>query len=211
MDGCSIVNYFDSTCRIIIDEFNFIFKGMETTEMEEYANQKFCEADLAFRLGNPFRNMARYTLQGTKGKDIIVDYKEFEVEVKYWRNWVGGNKRTSRTKAKWSENFESAMNWLCNEIDNGKKGRRAFIAGWCTVFGWNQLLQLGATTGKNPEINKDRLYQMPFLTSMDGKLQSVKTLYNLKHATFRLPGRETIINWQLFGEVDDKFNMVIYW
>ena len=67
--------------------------------MKEYANDRFCEADLAFRLGNPFRNMARYTLQGTRGKDIIIDHKDYEIEVKYWRNWIGGNNRNSRTKA----------------------------------------------------------------------------------------------------------------
>lgn len=207
----SIVNYFDSTCRIIIDEFNFIFRGMSKEEKELYANEKFCEADLAFRLGNPFRHMARYTLQGTKGKDIIVDYKDFEVEVKYWRNWAGGNKRNSRTKAKWSENFESALMWLCNEIDRGKKGKRAFIAGWCTVFGWNKLLQLGASAGQNPDINMERIHMLPFLTCRDSKLQSVKTLYSLKESTFRIVGRESNINWHLFGEEDDSFNIVVYW
>lgn len=207
----SIVNYFDSTCRIIIDEFNFIFKGMTDEEMAEYANDRFCEADLAFRLGNPFRNLARYTLQGTRGKDIIIDHKDFEVEVKYWRNWVGGSNRNSRTKANWSENFESALNWLSSEINKGRKGKRAFIAGWCTVFGWNKLLQLGATVGSNPIVNRDRMHVLPFLSSRDGKLQTVKTLYTLKKSTFRVPGQESIINWELFGEEEDKFNMVIFW
>ncbi len=210
MSESTIVNYFDSTCRIIIDEFNFIFRGMDNNQMQEYANDKFCEADLAYRLGNPFRHMARYTLQGTRGKDIIIDHKDFEVEVKYWRNWIGGNNRNSRTKAKWSENFESAIHWLCDEIDSGKKGKRAFIAGWCTVFGWNKLLQLGATVGQSPDVNLARLNMLPFLTSPDGKLKSVKTLYSLKSSTFRIPGRSSIIDWSLFGEESDKFNMVIY-
>jgi len=210
-DNYSIVKYFDSTCRIIIDEFNFNFRGLNEEEMIRYANEKFCEADLAFRLGNPFRNMARYTLQGSRGKDIIIDHKDFEVEVKYWRNWIGGSNRDSRAKATWSNNFESAFLWLCDEIDSGNKGKRAFIAGWCTVFGWNKLLQLGASVGSNPPINKDRLHLLPFLNCKDGKLQSVKTLYDLRSSTYRVPERESIINWELFGEQDDCFNMVIYW
>lgn len=106
-----------------------------------------------------------------RGKDIIIDYNDFEVEVKYWRNWAAG--KSSRTKGKWSANFESAMIWLCDEIKNGKKGKRAFIAGWCTVFGWNGLLQLGSTTGKNPDVNKERIHMFRFFQVM---MESYKPL-----------------------------------
>jgi chromosomal replication initiator protein len=64
---------------------------------------------------------------------------------------------------------------------------------------------------KNPDVNINRLHMLPFLSCRGGKLQSVKTLYTLKNSTFRITGRESIINWNLFGEEEDKFNMVIYW
>ncbi|AEY66621.1 hypothetical protein [Clostridium sp. BNL1100] len=204
----SIKNYFDSTCRIIIDEFNFILKGLSLEEKQDYANNKFCEADLAYRLGSPFRQMARYPMHGTKSKDIIVDYNEFEVEVKYWRNWEVGS---GKQKINWEPSFPNAIFWLCDEIDKGYKGKRAFIAGWSTVFGWNDLLRLGSTSGKNPKVNMDRLHMIPFLNCTDGYFQTVKTQYNLRESIYRIMGRNSIINWSLYGNENDDFNMCIFW
>lgn len=209
----TIVNYFDSTCRIIIDEFNFIFKSMSDEEKREYANEKFCEADLAFRLGTPFRNLARFTVQGSKAKDIVIDHKDFQVEVKYWRNYVAGN---SRGKATWANSFENDINWLNEEIAAGRKGKRALIVGWCTVFPWNMLLQLGQSnnyksTGSKPKVNKDKIHMLPFLTCKDDYAKSVITSYNMKESNFRLFQREDVIDWRLIGEQTDEFNMVIFW
>ena len=206
----TIINYFDSTCRIIIDEFNFIFKNMIDDEKMEYANEKFCEADFAFRLGSPFRNLARYTIQGTRGKDIIIDHKDFQIEVKYWRNYAAGN---SRVKARWAESFENDILWLNDEISEskGNKGRRALIAGWSTIFPWNKLLQFGSGDGSKPLVNRERLAMFPFLSCKDDFAKSIYTTYTQNKSSFSLYKRPEVINWYLIGEATDSFNIVIFW
>lgn len=204
----SIVNYFDSTCRIIIDEFNLIFNTMSLNERRNYANYKICENDLVNKLGRSFANLARYPSHETRGRDIIIDYKQFEVEVKYWRNW---NCNYGINKLRWESSFYSALNWLCNEIDNGNKNKRTIICGWCTIFSWNQLLQLGNNTGKNPKVNTETLHMLPFLNCTDDTISSIKTRYDLRESSFRILGKNSILNWRLLGSESDNFNMVIFW
>src|SRR6266478_396704 len=98
-----INRYFDSSIHILIDEMNMLLSKQNQDEQIDYARNKFSEADFAIRLGSPFRHLARYPMQGTQGQDIIVDYKDFEVEIKYWRNWLGG---TGIQKTSWDESYE---------------------------------------------------------------------------------------------------------
>jgi len=93
-------------------------------ERKEYANTKFCEADFSIRLGAPFRHLARYPMQGTQGQDIIIDYKDFEVEVKYWRNW--GDKPRKKV---WDQSYLKAFNWLVEEIKGEKRIKGQLSAG----------------------------------------------------------------------------------
>jgi len=203
-----IYNYFDSSCRIIVDEFNYLVQGLDVRQKEQYAIDKLCEADLVFRLGNPFRQLARYTVQGSKGQDIIVDYKDFRVEVKYWRYWFGG---TGKQKLVWKDAFQKDFDWLCNQIDDGQKGKRAFIGCWSPLIGWNELLQLGSSTGTNPAPNMERLSLLPFVECTGKGVADLRTRYSENQGSFTLSERGTKVNWSLYGLPSDFINMVMYY
>ncbi len=181
---------------------NMLLQGKDSDEQINYARVKFSEADFAIRLGAPFRHLARYPMQGTQGQDIIVDYKDFEVEVKYWRNWLGG---TGIQKIVWHEAYEKAFHWLIDEIKNGKKNNRAIICGWFTVFEWKDLLQLGSTTGGNPPVNIERLKILPFLDCADGKIGSLTTKYSTKHGETQYGDYK--VNWEVHGNKKDILNI----
>ena len=199
-----IYRYFDSSIHILIDEMNMLLLKQNQDERTNYARNKFSEADLAIRLGSPFRHLARYPMQGTQGQDIIIDYKDFEVEVKYWRNWLGG---TGVQKLVWEEAYEKAFNWLIKEIKIGKKNNRAIICGWFSFFEWRELLQLGSTTGGNPSVNSERLKILPFLNCEDGKIGTVRTNYLIEHGEANYG--DCKVNWELHGDESDILNVVM--
>ena len=145
-----------------------------------------------------------YPMQGTQGQDIIVDYKDFEVEIKYWRNWVGG---TGIQKIVWQEAYEKALYWLLDEIKIGKKNKRAMICGWFTLFEWRELLQLGSTTGGNPLVNSERIKLLPFLNCDDGRIGSLRTNYFAKHGEAKFGGCK--VNWEIHGNKNDMLNVVL--
>ncbi|HKY70221.1 MAG TPA: hypothetical protein VJ205_04935 [Gammaproteobacteria bacterium] len=199
-----ISRYFDSSIHILIDEMNMILINQSRDKQIDYARYKFSEADFAIRLGSPFRQLARYPMQGTQGQDIIVDYKDFEVEIKYWRNWLGG---TGIQKLVWEEAYEKAFHWLIEEIKIGKKNNRAMICGWFTFFEWRELLQLGSTTGGNPAVNSERIKILPFLNCEDGRIGTIRTNYSIKHGEAKYG--DCKVNWELHGANSDMLNVVL--
>lgn len=54
--------------------------------------------------------------------------KKFKIEVKYLKNWKGTSGKYSASKT-WKE-YQDDFDWLLTEIDNGNKGKVAFIFGW---------------------------------------------------------------------------------
>ncbi|GIM46845.1 hypothetical protein DNHGIG_23940 [Collibacillus ludicampi] len=207
------MDYFDSNCRIIIDEFNLLVSNMDIREKTNYAINNLCEADIVYRLGGPFRQMVRYSSNSlkAKGQDIMIDYKDFRIEVKYWRYWYGG---TGKQKKVWSEAFQDDFDWLCNEFASGNKGKRAFIAAWSPLLGWNELLHLGQRSGQNPPPNRDRLKLLPFLDCPNGEgVSSIRTIYSPKDGEFSVRTRNSDlrVNWRLYGESEDFINIVIYY
>ena len=199
-----INRYFDSSIHILIDEMDMIMKDLSNIDQQEYANKKYSEADFTIRLGSPFRQWARYPMHGTKGHDIIIDYKDFKVEIKYWRNWHGG---TGTQKAVWANSYGDDFNWLVREIKNGKKNLRALVCGWFTFFEWRELLQLGSSPGPNPFVNKARLKKLPFLSCRDGYIRSLRTEYSTKCGT--IEESDYMINWELHGDATNKFNILM--
>lgn len=199
-----INRYFDSSIHILIDEMNMLMSGLNGNERKEYDNTKFSEADFAIRLGAPFRHLARYPMQGAKGQDIIVDYKGFEVEIKYWRNWFGG---TVIQKTTWENSYEKAFKWLAQEIKGGKKNKRAMICGWFNFFEWRELLQLGSTAGQNPIVNLERLKILPFLDCMDGKIRTIRTNYLVERDEVTIEEYNIKMNWELHGKQSDALNV----
>jgi hypothetical protein len=202
-----INRYFDSSIHILIDEMNLLLGKGSKEEKMLYANNNFSEADFAIRIGSPFRHLARFPMQGTKGQDIIVDYLDFEVEIKYWRNWYGG---TGIQKIKWENSYEKAFSWLSHEIEeNKKKNKRAMVCGWFTCFEWPELLQLGLRGGPNPNVNLDRLNMLPFLKCKDRRIRTIETDYSNKHGVISLDKCEEEINWELYGEKSDVLNILM--
>jgi hypothetical protein len=198
-----INRYFESSICILIDEMNMLLSNYGQDQRIDFARYKFSEADLAIRLGSPFRHLARYPMQGTQGQDIIVDYKDLEVEVKYWRNWLGG---TGVQKLVWDQAYGKAFNWLLEEINKGNKNKRALICGWFTFFAWRELLQLGSTIRENPPVNSERLSVLPFLSCADGKIGTIYTDYSSKSGEVKYGNCS--VNWELHGEECDMLNLV---
>jgi hypothetical protein len=195
----NVINrYFVSSILILIDEMNMELESLSSSERVNFSRKKFSEADFAIRLGSPFRQFARYPMQGFQGQDIIVDYNDLEVEVKYWRNWEGG---TGKQKAAWNDAYKSAFDWLVDEINRGR------ISGWFTFFDWKDLLQLGRTTGPNPKINLEKIKKLPFLRFDGERVNSVRTNYSLKVGQKLY--NDILINYEVFGSEHDLFNVVI--
>jgi hypothetical protein len=185
---------------------NMLLSNKSLDDKIDYARYKFSEADLAIRLGSPFRHLARYPMQGTKGQDIIIDHKDFEVEIKYWRNWVGG---TGIQKRGWKVSYENAFNWLIKEIKIGKKNNRAVICGWFTFFEWRDLLNLGIRSRANPPVNSERLRILPFLNCEDGRIGAIRTNYLTKYGEVKYGDSE--VNWELHGDKSDMLNVVLFY
>jgi hypothetical protein len=201
-----VIECFASICNIIIKQYNFKFETMTEEQKKDYLNNRH-ENDFVFKLGSPFGELSRYPTEGAKGKDIILDELGFKVSVKYWRSWV----KQSTNKTKWENSLPREIDWLFSEIEKGNKGKSILICGWGTCLKWNEILQLGSSTGINPEINSKRLELLPFLYNTDNHIGSIRTRDNLKEGTINNNEKEGIINWRLFGELSDEFNIVAYW
>lgn len=202
-----IINYFDSVCRIIVKESNYLMENMDKQHKKDYVNSRG-ENDFVFKLGKSFGELARFPTEGSKGKDIYIDKLDFEISVKYWRNWVG----KSTNKTLWIQSIPLEVKWLFREIEQGNKGKKAIICGWGTAFEWREILQLGCKTGSNPLINESKINNfLPFLMYSNSNVSSVVTRYNYKEGTLLHKNKDVIINWRLFGDADDSFNIVVYW
>lgn len=201
-----VIECFSSICNIIIKQFNFRLKTMNEDKRRKYFN-KITENDFVFKLGKPFDDLARFPTEGSKGKDIILDELNFKVSVKYWRSWV----KYSTNKTKWEHSLPKEIDWLYKEIENGNKGNSILICGWGTCLKWHEILQLGNSTGTNPPINYERLKLLPFIHSQDNHVKSLQTRNNLKEGTLLNNKESGVINWKLFGDLNDTFNIIAYW
>lgn len=204
-----IERYFDAICRLVIDEFNFLTSGLSKGAKEEFAEDRVNEADVVVRLGRPFGPFARYMKQRPE-TDIIIDHKDFLIEVKYWRPKFGG---TGNQKKSFEDTFQDDFDWLCGEIASGKKHHRAFIAAWSPVFEWSDMLRLGTTTGSNPPVAPEKLMMLPFLKTTDGRFSSMYTDYATPEGNFRVSvgERPVELNWRLFGTGSDFLNLAMFW
>ncbi|KSU64632.1 hypothetical protein AS034_02000 [[Bacillus] enclensis] len=110
----TIDQYLISNCLFIIDEFNERFNYVnDKSELKDIADSGFSEADLTVRLGYPFRQMAKFNMQGPDTRDIIVDSKDFLIEVKFLRNFQRGGGKAN--KITWKE-IKKDFDWLYTEI-----------------------------------------------------------------------------------------------
>ena len=202
------LEYLESGCRIIIDEVNLAVAKMSSVEVDDFALERFHQADLTYRIGHPFRHLARY-VENSKA-NIIVDHSGLSVATIYLKPHkdAGGNIRNK--SGTWKQSVAPSFEWLFSEIDAGKKGQSAMIIGWFTRFDWAQLIQFGANRGKRPRVNQDRIAFFPFLFPAE-RVSELTTMHNVRCGTFFPKGCSMIVNWALFGSHTDHFNIVVYY
>lgn len=203
-----IVQYFESTCRILIAEFNSLTHALSPNEKEIFAVNKMSEFDIVSRLGKPFGHLVRYE----KSPDLLVDELNLRVEVKYWRYWLSeGRKHKHPLPWKYTQ---KDLDWLMAEICRGHKGHSCFIVGWSPVLEWRSLVPLSEKGHRSAPINRERFAYLPFLSaSSPDRIDSVHTDYGTPEGAFAVQHQSTSveIDWRLFGKGDDFLNLAIYW
>ena len=84
----TITQYLLSTWLLIIDEFNELYKNLDTFELKKISDVKFNEMDITVRLGYPFRQMVHYTVGDIKDRskdaaksnhDLYIESKNFKI------------------------------------------------------------------------------------------------------------------------------------
>ncbi|MCD8501368.1 MAG: hypothetical protein LRY71_06345 [Bacillaceae bacterium] len=179
---------------------------------KKIADSGFSEADLTVRLGYPFRQMAKFNMQGPDTRDIVVDSKNFLIEVKFLRNFQSGGGTSN--KITWKE-IKKDFDWLFSEIIQGHKGNRAFIIGWFNaVDRLSQIVQLGKGKGMIPDIDEEKMKYFPFLNRNGNKTKDIFYMYPVAFETIpiQIPGYAGRgANCMFFGKETDKFHMALYW
>ncbi|MEN1969197.1 hypothetical protein WMZ97_14115 [Lentibacillus sp. N15] len=209
----TIDQYLISNCLFIIDEFNERFDSVNNKEaLKNIADSGFSEADLTVRLGYPFRQMAKFNMQGPDTRDIVVDSKDFLIEVKFLRNFQSSGGKAN--KITWKE-IKKDFDWLFTEITKGNKGNRAFIIGWFNaVERLSQIVQLGKGKGMYPEIDEEKMRYFPFLNKNGSKTKDIFYMYPDAYEVIPIQisgyaGRGA--NCMFFGKESDKFHIALYW
>ena len=214
-----------STCLFIIDDFNERYQGIPIhSEALRKEADNFSEADLVVRIGYPFRQMANFVMQSSKGKkengnDIIVKSKDFRIEVKFLDTYESGRGRKTN-KSPWGPILED-FQWLMKEIQDGNKDKRAFIIGWFNATDrFSQQIQLGLKTttgrspGSHPVVDLAKIQYLPFINYEPGTKSTASVTYRYENAFIQqqlnIPGYIPIINCLFLGRPEDVFHLAIY-
>jgi hypothetical protein len=214
----SIDQYLISTCLFIIDEFNLQFKYVEKELLKRIANEEFTEADLAFRVGMPFRHMAYFENKEKKGdlprSDIFIKEKDFRIELKFLRNFLSSNKTSTSNSLPWVQ-LKSDFDWLVNDIKTGKKHKSALILGWFNSFDYfSQIIQLGTGRGQHPLYDQSKVDYFPFLLKNGSKTKDLEISYDVAFQSQQVLSpdvRGHRLDCMLIGKPEDKFNIALYY
>jgi hypothetical protein len=219
-----IEKYLLSTCLFVIDDFNEQYKGIPVQSLE--LNEKaygYTEADLVVRIGYPFRQMAKFVMQTSRsknnekgGNDIVVESKDFRIEVKYLKTQKSMNNTDTNKSQGWKQIYDD-FTWLMNEIENQKKGNRAFIIGWFnSTRSFSNLMPLGMSKGGggNRLIDGEKFMFFPFLNYDIETRRTGEITYRYDVAfdpqRINIPGRVGQLHCLFLGKETDKFHMAIY-
>jgi len=218
----TIDQYLLSTCLLIIDEFNEQYQNILRPQLKQIADEKFNEMDICVRIGYAFRQMVHYTVGDSKKKqnikinhDLYIESKDFQIELKYLKNWKCSSGTTSQSK-NWDV-IQEDFDWLLQEIKHGNKGKRAFIVGWFNcVERFSQLIKLGEGVGSRPLANEKRVAYFPFLRKMNVPTYTTDLIYNYINAYKPLPvnliGKDNEnYNCLFLGNESDIFHFAIYY
>ncbi len=220
-----IQNYLISNCLLIIEDINKRFERYQKEEVSKFANTDFDESDLVFLMAYPFRNLMKVSMQG-KNEDIKVKSLDFVIEVKYLYSTksAAGNYTNKRSI---NETFDKDFHWLVNEINSGKKGKRAFVIGWFNVFNtFSNIMQLGSTAGQNPIVDSEKINNFPFLVIPDKKCKVSEVAYRYNtnsynsvysgetYSPYSIPVpslQKDQINCIFLGKETDLFHFALYY
>jgi hypothetical protein len=219
-----ISKYLLSTCLFVIDDFNEQYReiAVQSQELIDIA-YGYTEADLVVRIGYPFRQMAKFVLQTSRtkeeGNDIVVESKDFRMEVKYLKTQKSEYDKDSNKSYGW-EQIHDDFNWLFSEIKSKKKDRRAFILGWFnSTKSFSNLMPLGVSDRKAKRsghawaIDSEKFIFFPFLGYNKKFTDAINYRYDLAFEPQRvnLPEFPAQLNCLFLGKPDDKFHMAIYY
>lgn len=221
----SINQYLVANCLYIIDELNILYESYDGEKLKKEADEKFNEMDITVRLGYPFRNTVHYATRKNGGSekvqkinhDLYVEQQNFQIEVKYLKNWVSSSNTRAATK-NWSA-FQQDFNWLMDEIDDGKSGKVAFVIGWFNcVDSISRLIQLGKGNGAYPLVDDRKIAYFPFLMKKDddAPMQTRNLTYSYVKAYSEMlitpsTARNGEYKCMFIGKERDKFHFAIYY
>ena len=209
------------------EQYKEVFVGDNAKQnLKISVNERLSETDLSMRLGHPFRQLAHYNVVDStitdgvkKNHDLFIESKKYKVEVKFLKNWKTDRKTNSNSKM-WSE-FQRDFDWIISEINNGNKGKCAFVIGWFNcVERFSEIIQLGERedgkrTGGKPLASKRKEKYFPFLKS-DKEPTYTKDLiynYNCAYEILNVNLVDKVVsdlNCVFLGEETDVFHFVIY-
>lgn len=216
----SIEKYLLSTCLFTIDELNELHKSLSKEELKHVADEIYNELDITFKIGYPFRNTVHYSKNdggfGAKANhDLNIESKDFKIEIKYLKNWKCGS-GTKSASMTWDP-IQKDFDWLIEELENGKKGRRAVVIGWFNcVDSFSRLIQIGAGRGAYQYVNEERITYFPFLRKRVVPTLTTDMIYDYekayKETSLSLVGERSIeCNCMFLGNEKDVFHFAIYY
>ena len=221
-NNLQIENYLLYACLFVIDDFNDKHGQIPPKSMElENVADNFSEVDLIFRIGFPFGNGARFSTQTARGKnkgfnDIVIKSKGFGVEVKFLKRYKSNKGNTSSNKIIWKQ-IKGDFDWLQKKIQEGNKGKFAFIIGWFnSTDRFSQQIQLGGGRGALQKISKEKECYFPFLKYNAETRSTLSESYNYDKAFESIDLLINIKNNEkmsciFVGKSDDRFHFAIYY
>lgn len=201
----NIKDFLFSIMLLTIEEYNVRFQYInEREKMRGIANEDFSESDFVNKLVVPMPNIANIE---HKNRDIYIKNLDFEIEVKYLRNFKSSTGTACKTTWK---NIAKDFDWLEREIRKGNKGKRAFIIGWFNVYDYlGEVIQLGIHLGQSPKINHVRIQYFPFIEFHGKNPRNSNYNYSIAYKSLTVPFNADM-ECIFFGSENDKFHIVMY-
>ena len=221
-----IDKYLIASCLSILDILNEQYSEVlvRSTKLRKIA-KKHSETDLVFKVGHVFRQQAMFErLDIEKGEsesgrnDIAVEYKDFKIEVKYLKVHKSNDGTTDSNKVTWKA-IKSDFDWLVSEIEQGHKGKRAFIIGWFNAterFADQMQLALSTKLGNLAnQVAQDRIFYFPFVKydTKTNDTQTIEYIYedNIDSLAVFVPGTDVELDCVFFGNKEDVFHIAMYY